>query len=162
MGKLNNSQDSSFLKQRFLKSFTAKLSQADNEVRNYYKQLKAYILSYSKSNSRVSWHYDAINVGNSQIAKFAIRGKTLCIYLALDNVDKKYKVEKATSFRFEETQMLYRIKNDKRCRYAKELIDQIMKNVGSKKTSEVKDILLPSYEDDETLLKKGLIKEMRG
>ena len=159
---LNRRKDSEFIKQRFVKSFTAKLSQADGEVRSYYKELKSYILSYTKVNSRISWHYDAFNLGRNPVAKLAIRGKTLCVFLPLENVDKKYIVEKSTSFRFEDTPLLYRIKNDKRCRYARQLIDIVLSNIGAKKGNEVKEIDLPPYEDDDSLFKKGLIKELRG
>ena len=64
---------------RFIKSFTAKLSQAEDGVKDYYTGLKNYALSYKKANSRVSWHYDAVNVGRNMALKFSIRVKTLCV-----------------------------------------------------------------------------------
>ena len=146
---------------RYVKSFTAKLSQASKEVRDYYNLIKNHALSYKKANSRVSWHYDAINVGRDQVLKFAIRGKTLCVYYALDEADEKYKVETAKSKKFEDTPCLYRIKNDRRSVYAKELIDIVMRKVHAEKGKESSEDFTVPYESTKALLAKGLIKELK-
>lgn len=149
---------------RFVKSFTAKLSQSDDEVKNYYNVLKNYALSYKNTTSRISWHFDSINVGRSQVIKFAIRGKTLCVYLSLnadDYADSKYKVEKVESKRFEGVPCLYRIKNDRRCEYAKELIDIVMNNIPVEKGNDSNEDYSVPFESTETLLEKGLIKEVK-
>ena len=74
--------------------------------------------------SRISWNFDTINAGRNKIAKFAVRGKSLCLYLALDpdKVDDKYKVEKIDSQKYAAVPCLYRIVNDRRVKYAIELI----------------------------------------
>ena len=148
---------------RFVKSFTAKLSQASDEVKEYYNILKNYILAYKGIHTRVSWYYDAANVGRDHILKFAIRGKTLCVYFGLDKskVDEKYKVEDAKGRRYAEVPVLYRIKNDKRVAYAKELIDQLMNELGVEKGKELNDEYRIPYESTKALLLKGLIKEVR-
>ena len=148
---------------RYIKSFTAKLSQSEKEVKDYYTVLKNYVLSYKDAHSRVSWHYDAINVGRDYVLKFAIRGKTLCVYFALDasKLDDKYKVEEAKGKKFEEVQTLYRIKNDRRCEYAKELIDEVMKKAGASQGEiPTEDYAIP-HESTKALLAKGLIKELK-
>ena len=148
---------------RYIKSFTAKLSQSEKEVKDYYTVLKNYVLSYKDAHSRVSWHYDAINVGRDYVLKFAIRGKTLCVYFALDasKLDDKYKVEEAKGKKFEDVPCLYRIKNDRRCEYAKELIDQVMKKVGASQGEiPTEDYAIP-HESTKALLAKGLIKELK-
>ncbi len=148
---------------RFIKSFTAKLSQSEDVVKDYYTGLKNYVLAYKKANSRVSWHYDAVNVGREIVIKFAIRGKTLCLYYALakDGLDPKYKVEDAKGKKFEDVPVLYRIKNDRRYNYAKDLIDMVMGNVGAEKGEEPNvDYRIP-YEETTPLLKRGLIKELK-
>ena len=149
---------------RYIKSFTAKLSQGSDELKDYYSELKNYALSYKKANSRVSWHYDSINVGRNQILKFAIRGKTLCLYYALDAdqyIDTKYKVEKVESKKYEDVPCLYRIKNDRRRDYAKDLIDTVMANVGSSKGEEQNEDYRIPFEETKVLLGKGLIKEVK-
>ena len=148
---------------RYIKSFTAKLSQSEDIVKDYYTELKNYVLSYKDTHSRVSWHYDAINVGRDYVLKFAIRGKTLCVYYALDasKLDEKYKVEEAKGRKFEDVPCLYRIKNDRRLDYAKELIDLLMSEKAISKGSEQnEDYRIPS-ESTKALLAKGLIKEVK-
>lgn len=148
---------------RYIKSFTAKLSQSEKEVKDYYTVLKNYALSYKDAHSRVSWHYDAINIGRDYAIKFAIRGKTLCVYFALDasKLDEKYKVEEAKGKKFEEVPVLYRIKNDRRCEYAKELIDEVMKKVGADQGEVPTENYSIPHESNKALLAKGLIKELK-
>ena len=148
---------------RYIKSFTAKLSQSEKDVKDYYTILKNYALSYKDAHSRVSWHYDAINVGRDYVIKFAIRGKTLCVYFALDasKLDEKYKVEEAKGKKFEEVPVLYRIKNDRRCEYAKELIDEVMKKVGVDQGEVPTENYSIPHESNKVLLAKGLIKELK-
>ena len=149
---------------RYIKSFTAKLIQSPDETKKYYEELKNEVLSYKKTNSRVSWHYDAINSGREYVLKFAIRGKTLCVYLPLDseNLEDKYKVEKAESKRYEDVPCLYRIKNDRRLGYAKELIAMVVSNLGLEKDEEQHEVYsnLP-YEENKPLIARGLIKELK-
>ena len=60
----------------------------------------------------------------------SMRGKKLCIFLALnpaDYVDTKYIIDdKSEVLAYEKTPLLYRIKNDRRLKYAKELIATVM------------------------------------
>lgn len=148
---------------RYVKSFTAKLSQSEAEVKDYYTILKNYVLSYKGVHSRISWHYDAINVSRDYILKFAIRGKSLCVYFALDSskLDKKYKVEEAKGNRYIEVPCLYRIKNNRRCEYAKELIDLLMKEHGLKQGDIPNEDYHIKKESTKALLAKGLIKEIK-
>ena len=69
---------------RLKKSFTAKLKQSEEYVKGYYSDIKNALTSYKKINSNVSWHGDRFNLGRETVAKMAICGKTLCLYLALD------------------------------------------------------------------------------
>ena len=148
---------------RYIKSFTAKSSQAEEAVKDYYNELKNYALAYKDVNSRISWHYEAFSINKDIILKMAIRGKTLCLYFALDmnEVDPKYKVEEAKGKRFSDVKCLYRIKNDRRLAYAKELIDLLMKkNNLTKGDLKEKDFRIP-FEETKALLEKGLIKEVK-
>ena len=150
---------------RFIKSFTAKLIQSPEETKKYYEELKNEVLSYKKTNSRISWHYDAVNSGRNYVLKFAVRGKTLCVYFPLnaDNyADSKYKVEKVESKKFEDVPCLYRIKNDRRLGYAKELITTVASNLGLEKGEEKHEVYsnLP-YEPNKPLVARGLIKEQK-
>ncbi len=74
---------------RLKRSFTAKMSQSDDAVKEYYSDLKNALLAYKKVRSNVSWHGDRFNYGRETVAKMGINGKTLCFYLALDPNDEE-------------------------------------------------------------------------
>ncbi len=149
---------------RYNKSFRAKLIQSSDETKGYYGELKNEVLCYSKAKSRVSWSYDSINAGRAPVVKFGIRGKTLCVYFPLnaeDYAESKYKVEKVESAKYEAVPCMYRIKNERRLRYAKELIAKVCESLGlTKGDLQNEDYNLP-YETTEALIAKGLIKELK-
>jgi len=148
---------------RYSRSFMAKLIQSPETTQGYYTALKNEMLAYSKTKSRVSWAYDSVNAGRNAVVKFGIRGKTLCVYFALnadDYADSKYKVEKVESAKYEAVPCMYRIKNDRRLGYAKDLIAAVCAQLGlTKGDGPTEDYRLP-YETTEALVAKGLIKEL--
>ena len=85
------------------------------------------------------------------------------LYLALDYgkyKDSKFLVEDASSVKaVEDTPVLYRIANERRSRFAKELIDEMMKTIGAEKGKDANvdyTAELP-YKTDEELFLQGLI-----
>ena len=99
---------------RFNKSFTAKLIQIDEVSNAWYTELKNELLSYKKVKDRMSWKRESYRFGRDCVARFVIRGKTLCIQLPLDPAqfeDTKYKVEDISHIvSSADTPCLYRIK----------------------------------------------------
>ena len=149
---------------RRIKSFTAKLIQSDDQAKAFYGELKNEVLSYEKTLSRVSWHYDSVYYGRKPVLKFGIRGKTLCVYFALDVKDfkaTKYKVELCESKKFALVSCMYRIKNEHRCTLAKDLIATVCANLGLIKGEQQNIEYSLPYEDTEALIEKGLIKEIK-
>lgn len=147
---------------RYDRSFTARIIQADDDQKSWYTDIKNELLSYKKVHSRISWKRESYNLGRNQIARIAFRGLTMCLYLPLnaeDFADSKYKVEDVSdNASYVDTPCLYRIKNDKRVRYAKELIAMVLEKVDGVKTErEAVDYYLP-YEGTVELINKGLIK----
>ena len=149
---------------QFIKSFTAKLIQSNDDIKRYYHELKNEILSYKKVNSRVSWHYESFNIGRNQVIKMAVRGKTLCIYFALDLQNlkgSKYRVELCESTKYAQVPCMYRIRNDRRCEYAKDLIAMVAEKFGMVKGENPNNEYVFPYENNEALIAKGLIKELK-
>lgn len=150
-----------FIRYRYNRSFSAKLIQADEKVKRYYSQLKNALLAYAKVAPRVSWRHESFRYGRPSVAKFVIRGKTLCLCLALDPADyseSKYIVDDMSRYaKFAGTPLLYRIKNDRRCRYAKELIAKLFE-AAEPSGHEEEDFSLIPYKDTQTLVEEGLIK----
>ena len=115
---------------RYNRSFTARIIQASDEIKSRYSELKNYILSYKGVKNRISWKRESFRIGRNTFACFVMRGKTLCLCLATDPArfaDTKYKVIDL-SVRSPKNKMpsMYRILNDRRVKYAKEIIDMLM------------------------------------
>lgn len=145
------------------KSFTAKLIQGTDEVREYYNILKNYVLSYKKVTTRISWSHESVNNGRNKICRFVLRGKSLYLYLPLnpdDYAETRYKVERSEAKRFEELPCLYRIKNPRRVKYATELIATVMEKYGLESVEQPEKDFVKDYPYEETLplIKRGLIK----
>ena len=159
-----NDKNGDIVRIRRIKSFMARFVQSDDTIKEAYSELKNYALSFENTRSRTSWSYDSINVGRKQVVKFAIRGKSLCMFLALnpdEYAESKYKVERIGSKKYLEVPCLYRITNERRRKYAKDLIDKQMKKLKLKKVMELNDDYKVPFEETPVLLKKGLIKEYK-
>ena len=149
---------------RYDRSFTARLIQSDDDVKQWYTLLKNDLLSYGKVKARMSWKRETYKGGGNVLALFSFRGNTLCLSLALDPAEQdetRYKVEDVSANKsFAETPCMYRIKNDRRVKRASELIAKMMANYGLEKTDRIaEDYYLP-YEGIVQLLNKGLAKRM--
>lgn len=148
---------------KYNKSFTAKLIQSSDINKEYYSQLKNELLSYGGIKARTSWKYETFYAGRQTFARLSVRGKKLCLFLSLDPknyVDTKYVIDdKSNVLAYEKTPLLYRIKNDRRLKYSKELIATAMQGRG--KTEEFKEVnysaRLP-YEEIEPLIERKLVK----
>lgn len=151
------------VKVRFNRSYTAKIIQGDEKLKEYYNELKNELLRYKVKN-RISWHYETFKTGRKLLARLAVRGKTLGLYLALDPKeyeDSEYKINDVSKVaKNADVPLLYKIKNDRRCRYAKELIAEVMEESGleaGKHPGEDYASQYP-YEETEPLIKRGLVK----
>jgi hypothetical protein len=147
---------------RYNKSFTAKYVQLSDESKGYYNELKNEIMSYKRTRSRVSWKYDNIHAGRFTMARFAVRGKTLCVYFALNPDDfagSKYKVERSDTKKFQDVPLLYRITNPRRVKYAKELMAQVAAKYSVEKGPYIDVSYYKPYENTSALMSRHLIRE---
>ncbi len=155
-------EDGWYVRVRYDKSFEAKLIQSSAQVKAWYRALKEELLSYKKVSARRSWQHEAFRLGRGPVAKLVIRGKTLRLYLALDPAayeGGKYLVEDASEHaKFEKTPLLYRIKNDRRCRYAKELIAEAIARAGGERGEAYLDAEDIPYEETAALIERGLVR----
>jgi hypothetical protein len=146
----------------YKRSFTARLTQAPTPAKVFYTSLKNEITSFKHVKSHISWEYDRISVGRRAIVKFAVRGKTLCVYMAFDPndfTDGRYKIEKTTQKKFEDTPCLYRITNARRAKLCKELFSMLAEQFGLKHGEEQARNYYFPYESTERLVEQGLIRE---
>ena len=146
------------------RSITANIIQSDDTVKSYYSELKNHILSYKGVKSRISWKFDSYNRGRDQLFKIKLRGKTICLYCALnpDEFDKaKYHHEAIDAKVFADVPMLVKVKSGLGLRKAKELVDIEMANLGIEKNPKAKEndyVAQYPYEENEPLIERGLIK----
>ena len=152
---------------KYSKSFTAKLIQSSDTTKDYYSQIKNCLLSYKGVKSRISWKWETFRLGRKALAKLRLRGKTLSIVMALDPADyenTKYRVESLADVKtYADTPCLYRIKSDRKLRYCKELIAELMLKNGVQENPTAENIDYVSqhpYEETDALIERGLIKEL--
>ena len=148
----------------FSRSMSARLIQSPLNIKNYYSELKNYILSFKGVKSRMSWKHESFNKGRTKLFKLRIRGKTLMLYCALDPDGyefSKYFHERVTSKAYADTPMLVRIKSERALKRAKRLIDDVMAGIPippdpkAQSVDYVKDI---PYATTRELIDRALIK----
>ena len=154
------------VKVRYNRSYTAKIIQGDDKLKNYYTAIRNELESYGV-HTRISWRYETFRLGRKLLARLAVRGKTLGLYLALDPneyADTKYKINDVSAIaKNADVPLLYKIKNDRRCKYAKDLIFAVMwKNGVTAKEVPAEDYAAKyPYEKTEPLIRRGLIKLLK-
>ncbi|MBD5131628.1 MAG: hypothetical protein HDT28_03430 [Clostridiales bacterium] len=147
---------------RFNRSFTARLILADEEVKVRYSDLKNELLSYKGMRSRISWKKEAFRIGRKGVAVFAVRGKSLYMYLNAEpkNFDgTKYRVEDFSQKSPKtKTRLLYRITSDRRAKYAKDIIAQVMADYKVQKIDRQPMNYIMPTQTMETLVDSGLVR----
>lgn len=117
------------------RSFEEKLNDLSNDLKKGYNDLKNEILAYNGTKANAGKGFEYIAAGRTTLVKFAVKGKTLCVYydLETEKLNSKYKVEKTYTKNFAGTPCLYRIKNARRLNYAKQLMAILTEKNGLKK-----------------------------
>ena len=152
---------------RLKKSFTAKMKQSEEKVKEYYSDLKNELTSYKKINSNVSWHGDRFNFGRDTVAKINICGKTLCFYLALDPNDPEYKStiyhqkDVGGQKAYESTPFMVKVKSDAAAKKALRLVGYLAEKLGTEKDEAFESVNYMeefAYESTKQLYDAGFIK----
>ena len=147
------------------RSFMAKIIQLKDDSKEWYTQVKNELLSYQKVKSRISWKRETFRLGRNTVARFVVRGKTLCLLLAVEPsgfAGTKYTVEDVSSTAsMEDTPCLFRIKSARRAKYAREMVDAVMKELAIRKDPnfEAQDYYV-AYEGTMGLMNRGLVKRV--
>ncbi len=152
---------------RLKRSFTAKLKQSEEKVKEYYSALKNELVSYKKINSNISWNGDRFNFGRETVAKINICGKTLGLYLALDPANEEFKQtvyhQKDVSAQkaYESTPFMVKIKSDAAVKKALRLISALAEKLSTKKEEgfQTSDYVAQfTYATTKQLYEEGFIK----
>ena len=151
---------------KYSRSFTANLIQSEDSVKEFYSELKNHILSYKGVKTKISWKFDSYGRGRDQLFKIKLRGKTICLYCALDpeEFDKsKYHHDAIDAKIFAEVPMLLKIKSGLGLRKAKEIVAITMAKFGIEpdpKAKTVDYVAQYPYAETEELLAKKLVKAL--
>ncbi|MBQ7369072.1 MAG: hypothetical protein IJW60_05145 [Clostridia bacterium] len=152
---------------RLKRSFTAKMKQSDEKVKEYYSDIKNELTSYKKINSNISWHGDRFNFGRDTVAKVNICGKTLCFYLALDPEDPEYKStvyhqkNVGNQKAYENTPFMVKVKSDAAAKKALRLVGYLADKLGTVKENNFEAVNYVeefAYETTKQLFDAGYIK----
>ena len=153
------------------RSFTAKLKQSDDETKDRYGMIKNALLSYKKVKSTVSWNTDRFNCGRATIAKMNIRGKTLCVYFALDPKDPEFKQtvynqkDMSDHKAYEQTPFMMKIKSDLAAKRAVRLVEIMTEKNGTAKKKDFEEVdykKVYRYAGDRQLELTGLLRKSMG
>lgn len=148
---------------RYNRSFIARIIQADDELKARYSELKNHILSYQNMYNKITWKREAFYCDKRAcVATFAIRGKTLCLFLAVNPAKfdgTKYKVEnRAVKRPHSKMPTMYRIRSDRSTKFAKEMINIVFAERNLKENEAYKPTnFRPAYQSTENLIKKGYV-----
>lgn len=152
---------------KFKRSFIARIIQSNDDYKQFYGEVKHALISYRKVNSNVAWGAERFNKGRETIARMKIKGKTLCLYLALD--PKEYKtsvyhhIDMTDNKSVAGTPMMVKVKSPLGVKKAIRLIDEMLakRNGEKKEITERNYALMYPYETIEELIEEGLVKDVR-
>lgn len=145
-----------------VRSFIAKLIAVDDELKEYYSDLKNYALSFSGTRYRTSWQYDSIYKTKTLISRFVIKGKSLWMYVRLSPEE----IPDGTNFvttkdkKYEGLETGLKIQGTRTFKQAKNLLLLACEKEGLSFAEREKEIFIPESMTDDELFEKGLIRKI--
>ena len=153
------------IRSKYNKSFTAKMMLSEENVKQYYCEVVNRLLSYKKATYRVYWRQASVRAGMKTLAKFAIRGKTLYMYLALNPqqyVGTKYAAKDMSQVKkYASVPVRVKIKSPRSVKFANELVEKLAEEYALVPAKMRKVTLSAAdfpYDTVENLAEKGLVK----
>lgn len=156
-------------KLRFDRSFYAKLILSERAVKEYYADIATACLKYEKVRASMGWSGVSFTAGRTRIAFIAFRGKTLCLYLALDPAasgESRYKARDVGGLKTHaKTPAMFRVKSEGAKRYALSRVDEAAERAGlslcdtAPAPVQAKDFPPDTFQN---LIARGLVRVIRG
>jgi len=147
----------------YRKSIFAKVTLAHEITKQYYVELANFISKYPVKR-RDSWEFTSYSKSKTTIVKLGVKGKTLFLYLGLpyEEFQKEiFYLKQTTAKAHEKTPTVLCVKSERSLKYAKELIEEVMKRNGLEKDESLEDVeSIDTYKEKgiDELIKEGLIK----
>lgn len=139
-------------------TMTAKVLNAENDVKQIYNDIKNYLLSYKGIKSRYSSACESFRLSRKLMAKFVIIGRTVKLYLALDPNEFPNNIyhqkDESKKKAYIDVPFMVKVKSNLSIRKAKELIDKMMQENDLVKNFKYKEkdyveVLRQSLQEDE-------------
>ena len=149
---------------RYEKSFLAKLILSSENVKSYYAEIANTLLKYKKVRNRISWANSSFFAGRNVLTKFAIRGKTMYLYFALDPQEfseNRYISDESEVKKYEKVPLRIKIRSERGVKLAKKLIGVMAEKYGFAETEDESRAVSVSdypYDTVDNLLKRKLIR----
>ena len=135
--------------------FSIKLLSLGLETEEYFDAIYNALVSYKKVNARISQKFVSFRNGRDLIARFAIRGKTMKLYLALNvkDFDENIYFQKDSSDvkTYVEVPFTVKVKSGRACKKALTLVEALAEKQGLQKKSKIIKV------DSIQLIKQALI-----
>mgnify|MGYP003294429313 CR=1 FL=1 len=146
----------------YRKSFLASYIMSDDRIKEVYTKLKNKLMSIDSMKSRISWFYDAFNVGRINFAKIRIRGKYLALYLNLEPseypINIYHQEDVRERRRYKDTCFKIHVKSNRTLKYAFKLIDDEIYKFNLTTHDIPNENYYLNYESEEPLVERGLIE----
>lgn len=154
-------EDGYVLATRYRRSFTSRLIQNET-VQELYTLLKNRFMSLKGVKSRTGFNFESFRMGRELLARLAVRGKTLCVFLALDprEIDgKNYRTEDVSDKKaYADVPLKMKITSRRAAKRAGELIDLLAARKELTEGKPADKNYRFAYKTDDALIEKGLIK----
>ena len=119
------------------KTFEEKLAESDPEVVANYNAINDYLAQYKNLKARLSKKCQSYRKGKQLVAKLAIVGKSVRIYLALDPneyaTSKYHHKDVSDKKSYATTPLMLKVKSKRSQKYAIELVEQVATKFGLEK-----------------------------
>lgn len=112
-------------------TYFAKLSLADDDLRNNYNTIKNKIMSYGKVKNRFGKQHETFTYNGNKLFMISVKGKNIHFNMHLDptTLDSKYFIVDESNVRkYKEYPACLKVRSDRSLKYAIELIEQVAKD----------------------------------
>lgn len=155
-------------KLRFDRSFYAKLILSEWQIKEYYAQIATSFLRYEKVRARMNWSGVTFTAGRIRVGTLAFRGKTLCVYLALDPAvfsEGKYRAQDVCGVASRaKTPAMFRVRSEGAKRFVLSRVEDTAAAAGlSLRDVAPQAVQAKDFESDsfQNLIARGLIRVLR-
>ncbi|MDY4788830.1 MAG: hypothetical protein SO253_05985 [Bacilli bacterium] len=112
-------------------TYFAKLSLADDDLRNNYNTIKNKIMTYGKVKNRFGKQHETFTYNGNKLFMISVKGKNIHFNMHLDPtaLDSKYFIVDESNVRkYKEYPACLKVRSDRSLKYAIELIEQVAKD----------------------------------